>query len=106
MTTATTERDLFRGYARRPDPTGDAALADVVMDRIRELWRFRSWYRARSDWSSFAGLRLANETELRCLVRLARAARRRVETEAAAGSTWRVAAGWQETELRLAAGDR
>jgi hypothetical protein len=77
----TSERELFAGYASRPNAsaiadtrTQDHALAVVIEERITELWRWRTWDRAHL-WAEWTTSRRERTAELRALVRLARKAR-------------------------------
>lgn len=104
--TITTEPELFHGYAQA-HPTPEP-FEYVVMERIRDLWSWRAWYRRRADWASFTGIRQQHMAELRGLVRLARLARR---LEAGRPDPMTLAAGaaasheqWVEAELREAWG--
>jgi len=51
-------------------------LAAVVMERISELIRWRTWYRRQPNWSNWMDLARDNDVRLRELVKLARQARR------------------------------
>lgn len=63
----------------------------VVMERIRELLRFRHWYRSQPNWAVWMDLARDNDVRLRELVRLARESRREpvaTFTDHPADATW------------------
>jgi hypothetical protein len=87
-------------YGPTPATEGHA-LQVVVEERIRELLRFRAWYRANPYTVSWP-TRYENDAELRALVRLARRAR-----DVAANAypdPITQAKGWTESERREAWG--
>lgn len=49
---------------------------EALIDRIRDLWRYRAWWRAHS-WAEWPLRRWETDHELRALVRLARGVRRK-----------------------------
>jgi hypothetical protein len=68
-----TEQELFAGYS--PTTATDHALRVLVEERIRELLRYRAWYR-QNRWADWPDIRRQHATELLSLIRLARKARR------------------------------
>jgi hypothetical protein len=90
---------------RPTDATEGHALQVVVEERIRELIRFRKWYRSQPYWSNWMDLARDNDNELRALVRLARRARR-IAATAYDPMTMAKQRDWTESEQRFAAGDR
>lgn len=85
------------------------ATEQLLVERIAELWRWRSWYRAQANWSHWMNLARDNDVELRALLRIARRGRRLAAqapdplTEAK-GWRERRDAGWTEAELAYARG--
>lgn len=77
--TAITEAELSHDHGSR---TIDQAHRVVIEERIAELWRWRSWYRARAHTLTWP-VRYDNAIELRALVRVARTARRMARGAAA-----------------------
>lgn len=60
--------------------TTDRAVQGVVLlnlleERIRDLWRYRAWYRRQRNSAHWSPLRIANDAELRMLVGHLRRAR-------------------------------
>jgi hypothetical protein len=79
------------------DPyTADAAYRMVLEARIAELWRRREWYRTHLGW--IIAQHVEDRHELRCLVRLARGARKaaRIVEEHKDRQARRLAESWSE----------
>lgn len=69
-------------------------LQAVVEDRIRDLLRFRRWYRQQANFAFWMDLAHENDRELRALLKLTRKARRLTE---GAPDPVTLAKGWQDS---------
>jgi hypothetical protein len=68
-----------------PDAALRAHMTEtILLERIAELWRFRSWYRRQPRWDVWSDLAVRHDIELRALVRIARKSRGLVADETAA----------------------
>jgi hypothetical protein len=65
----------------------------IILDRIADLWKLRKWYRE-NRWAEWSDLRRENYIELRALVKLARAARKRPDPM----DQYKSFASWSESE--------
>jgi hypothetical protein len=71
------EGQLFYAYREAPVRVAQAHMTEtVLLERIGELWRFRSWYRRQVRQDFWMDLAKRNDEELRALLKVARRARR------------------------------